>query len=143
VFVTVFADESRAALADRGLATLEGEGLIVLLAAAVISRDLGGEARFSVRGLAGRHLSTRADIIATMLGVVLPSRVIATGLMAATVDGAGGEAAEREFNETFMRELSATIEPGSSLFIAVIDDLWVAEIERGLRGYHRLTQGYT
>ena len=39
-----------------------------------------------------------------------------------------------------MRELSAAIEPGGSILIAVIDDRWVTEMERGLRGYHRLTQ---
>ena len=88
VFVTVFADESRAALADRGFARLEGEGSIALLMAAVICRDLAGEATWDVRGLAGRHLSTRADIIATMLGVVLPPAVIAAGLVAAAAEGA-------------------------------------------------------
>ena len=141
--MTVFADESRAALADRDLARLEGEGSIALLVAAVICRDLAGEATWDVRGLAGRHLSTRADIIATMLGVVLPPQVIAAGLMAAATEGAGGEAAARDFTEAFMRRLSAAIEPGSSILIAVIDDRWVAEIERGLRGYHRLTRGHT
>ncbi len=137
--MTVFADESRAALADRDLARLEAEGLIALLVVAVASRDVTGEAAWDVRGLAGRHLSTRADIIATMLGVVLPPEVIAAGLVAAA-EGAGGETAARDFTEAFMRELSAAIEPGSSILIAVIDDRWVTEMERGLRGYHRLTQ---
>ena len=141
--MAVFDDESRAAHADRDLAAIEGDGLIVLLAAAVIARDLAGEARWSVRGLAVGHLSARADIIATMLGVVLPSKVVAAGLMAASVDGAGGEERAREFNELFMREVSTGIEPGSSVFIAVIDDRWAAEMERGLRGYHRLTQGHS
>ena len=49
-----------------------------------------------------------------MLGVVLPSRVIAAGLTAATLDGAAGEAAEREFSKAFVREVSAAVEPGSS-----------------------------
>lgn len=139
--MAVFDDESRAAAADRDLAAIEGDGLIVLLAAAVISRDPAGEARWSVRGFAARHLSTRADIVATMLGVVLTSRVVSVGLTAASVDGPGGEEAEREFNECFMREVSAAVGPGSSAFIAVIDDRWAIEMERGLRGYHRLTQG--
>ena len=141
--MTVFADGSRAALADRDLARLEEEGQMVLLAAAVISRDIAGEIHWSVRGRAGRHLSARADVIATMLGVTLPSHVIATGLTAAALDGAGGEAAEREFNEGFMPELSAAVEPGGSILIAVVDDRWASEMERGLRGYHRLTQGRT
>jgi uncharacterized membrane protein len=139
VFVTVFDDESRAAAAERDIAASEEEGLIVLLAAAVISRDRAGEASWSVRGLSAGHLAARADIIATMLGVALPPRVVAAGLMAASVDGAGAEP-EREFNELFMREVSTGIEPGSSVFIAVIDDRWAAEMERGLRGYHRLTR---
>jgi uncharacterized membrane protein len=142
VFVTVFADGSRAALADRDLARLEEEGMIALLAAAVISRDIAGEIHWMVRGRAGRHLCARADVIATMLGVVLPPRVIASGLTAAALDGAGGEAAEREFTEGFMPELGAAAEPGGSILIAVIDDRWAAEMERGLRGYHHLTRAH-
>ncbi len=138
--MTVFDDESRAAVAERDLAAIEEEGLIVLLAAAVISRDRAGEVRWSVRGLSAGHLAARADIVATILGVALPSSVVAAGLMAASVDGAGGGEPEREFNELFMREVATGLEPGSSVFIAVIDDRWAAEMERGLRGYHRLTQ---
>ena len=143
VFVTVFDDESRAVVADRDLATLEADGLIVLLAAAVISHNPSGEARWSLRGRCGGHLCTRADIIATMLGVALPPRVIATGLTAAAAEGDGAEVAAREFGEGFLREVSAAIGPGSSILIAVIEDRWAAEMERGLRGYHRLTHGHT
>ena len=75
--------------------------------------------------------------------MVLPPEVIAAGLMAATAEGAGGETAARDFTEAFMRELSATIEPGSSILITVIVDGWATEMERGLRGYHRLTRGHT
>lgn len=142
VFVTVFDDESRAEVADRDLAALEADGMIVLLAAAVISRGPSGEARWCLRGRCGGHLCTRADIIATMLGVALPPRVIATGLTAAAAEGPGAQAAAREFGEGFLRELAVAVAPGSSLLIAVVDDRWASEMERGLRGYHRLTRGH-
>ena len=141
--MTAFDDESRAAVADRDLATLDADGLIVLLAAAVISRDPSGEVRWSLRGLCGGHLSTHADIIATMLGVALPPRVIAAGLTAAVAEGTGAEAAAREFREGFLRELAGAVAPGRSLLIAVVDDRWASEMERGLRGYHRLAGGRT
>jgi len=47
------------------------------------------------------------------------------------------------FGEGFLRELAVAVAPGSSLLIAVVDDRWASEMERGLRGYHRLTQGRT
>jgi hypothetical protein len=74
-----------------------------------------------------------------MLGVLLPPAVIAEGLIAASLDEEA-RAAQEEFAESFMREVGAGIGPGTSAFIAVIDDRWVPEVARGLRGYHRLAR---
>ena len=140
VLVAVFDDASRASLVHRELAALEGEGLIALLAAAVISRDPDGELEWSVRGLGIGHICSRSDTIATMLGVLLPTPVLLAGLTAASYDGVEREDAEREFSECFVREIAVGVEPGGSVFIGVVEDHWVPEVERGLRGYHRLTR---
>jgi uncharacterized membrane protein len=140
VFVAVFDDESRADRTDRDLAAIESEGLIELLAAAVVARDGAGEARWRVRGSGIRHLSARADTIATMLGVLLPSRVLLAGLTAAADPGDAGREAEHDFGDLFLREVADAVPPGGSVFIGVIDDRWLPEVERGLRGYHRLSR---
>jgi uncharacterized membrane protein len=140
VFVAVFETTSRASHVHGELAVLEGRGLIALLAAAVISRDLVGQVQWSVSGPAIGHICSRADTIATILDVLLPAPVLVAGLTAASYDGADGEDAEREFSECFIREIAGGVEPGGSVFIGVIEDRWVPEVERGLRGYHRLTR---
>ena len=140
VFVATFDDDARAARTDRDLAGLEEQGLIVLLATAVVSRDGAGVVHGSARGDGVRHLSARADIIATMLGVMLSAPVIAAGLVAASDDGPGDEKAEREYSEGFAREVGASLEPGRSVFVGVVEDRWLTELERGLRGYRRLTR---
>ena len=140
VFVAVFEDASRASRVQQKLAALEDKGLIALLATAVISRDPDGEVRSSVRGLGLGHICARADTIATMLDVLLPTPVLVSGLTAASYEGTDGENAEREFSEGFVREIAVGVEPGGSVFIGVVEDHWAPEVERGLRGYHRLTR---
>ena len=140
VFVAVFDDTARASAVHRDLAALESRGLIALLATAVISRDAGGEVAWSVGGSGVGHICARADTIATILGVLLPTPVLVAGLGAASYDGPEREEAEREFREGFAREIAAGVPPGGSVFIGVVEDDWVPEVERGLRGYHHLTR---
>ncbi len=140
VFVAVFQDASRAWQVQRQLTAQEDSGLIGLLAAAVISRDAAGHVESSVRGRGMGHLCSRADTIATILGVLLPAPVLVAGLTAASCEGADRAHAEHEFCERFVRELADGVAPGGSVFIGVVEDRWVPEVERGLRGYHRLTR---
>jgi len=141
VFVAAFDDDARAARTDSDLAAIEDQGLIALLATAVIARDSAGVVSWSVRGSGVGHLAARADIVATILGVLLPAPVVAAGLVAATEDVPDREEAEREFAEGFARELGAGLQCGGSVFIGVVEDRWLTELERGLRGYRRLTRG--
>ena len=84
VFVATFDDDARAARTDRDLAGLEEQGLIVLLATAVVSRDVAGSCAGAPAATAPAT-SPRADIVATMLGVAA-ARLIAAGLVAASDD---------------------------------------------------------
>jgi uncharacterized membrane protein len=140
VFVAVFQDSSRAWQVQRGLTEQEDRGLIGLLAAAVISRDAGGHVEWSVRGRGVGHLCSRADTIATILGVLLPAPVLVAGLTAASSEGADRADAERRFCEAFISEVADGVAPDGSVFIGVVEDRWAPEVERGLRGYHRLTR---
>jgi uncharacterized membrane protein len=140
VFVAVFDDEARAERAHRALSAVEAEGLIALLAVAVITRDPEGRAGCSIRGPEPGRLSARADTIATMLGVLLPAPVLLAGLTASVDDGRAGRDAQRDFADGFAAGLAEAVPPGGAVFIAAIDDRWVTEVDRGLRGYHRLTR---
>jgi hypothetical protein len=140
VFVAVFDDEARAARAHRALSAVEAEGLIALLAVAVVTRDPEGHAGCTILGPEPGRLSARADTIATMLGVLLPASVQLAGLTAAVDDGPVGHDARRDFADGFAAGLAEAVPPGGAVFVAVIDDRWVTELDRGLRGYHRLTR---
>jgi uncharacterized membrane protein len=141
VFVAVFDDAAGARRAARDLAAVEHEGVIALLALVVIVREAGGDVEWHTRGPALGHLSARADTIATMLGVLLPSPVQVAGLTAAADRGPAGREAERDFERRFAHEVAGALRPGGSVVVAVIDDRWTGEVERGLRGYHRLERG--
>lgn len=140
VFVAVFQDTSRAWQVQRRLAAEEARGLIEILAAAVISRDGDGELEWSIRGRGVAHICSRADTIATILDVLLPAPVLVAGLTAVSREGEEGGDAERRFCESFIREIADGVAPDGSVFIGVVEDRWIPEVERGLRGYHRLTR---
>jgi len=140
VFVAVFGDASRAAEVHEELSEMEARGVIAVLEAMVISRDPHGGVAWDLAGRGG-HICARADTIATMLGVLLSARVLVTGLTAVSCPGPQGEDAQRAFAERFAREVAPAVAPGGSLFIGAVEDRWVPEVERGLRGYHRLAGG--
>jgi hypothetical protein len=140
VFVAVFEDATRASAVDRELAALATRGHIGLLATAVVTRDREGCVGWSVGGAGVGHICARADTIATILGVLLPTPVLVAGLAATSYDGPERAAAEREFGEGFAQEVAVGVPPGGSVFIGVVEDDWVPEVERGLRGYHHLTR---
>lgn len=140
VFVAVFEESGRASAVDRELAALASCGHIALLATAVVTHDRDGGVLWSVGGAGVGHICARADTIATILGVLLPTPVLLAGLAATSYDGPEREEAERAFGEGFAREVAAGVPPGGSVFIGVVEDDWVPEVERGLRGYHHLTR---
>ncbi len=129
LLVAVFEDADRADRADRALSEAEGGGRIRLLAAAVIGRLPDGRPRWRIRGPEPARLAARADAIATMLDVLLPARVVLAALA-----GTAGEGA----TEAFASGVAEAVPPGGAVVIAVVDDRWVSEIGRGVRGYHRL-----
>lgn len=140
VFVALFDDERSADRAERALSDAEAEGRMQLLAAAVIARRPDGRAGWRVRGPEPGLLTARAEAIATMLGVLLPADVVVAGLTASVDDGEAGHAAREGFGEAFAAGVAEAIPPDGALVIAVVDDRWVSEIGRGLRGYHRLAR---
>lgn len=141
VFVALFGDESRAATVHAELSARAAGGVIVLLEAVVVSRDAAGRVRWDVAGRGAGHICSRADTIGAMLGVDLSSGVLVAGLTAACSPTGAGEDARRGFEERFVHEVASVVAPGGSLFIGVVEDRWVPEVARGLRGYHRLTSG--
>ena len=141
VFVALFGDASRAAEVRAELSRMEEDGVIALLEAMVISRERGGRVAWDMAGPGAGHIGSRADTIATMLGVLLSADVLVTGLTASCRPGAEGQDAQRAFAEGFARGVAPAVAPGGSLFIGVVEDRWVPEVERGLRGYHRLARG--
>jgi uncharacterized membrane protein len=140
VLVAMFGDGTRAAAARARLAALEADGAVALLEALVVSRDPDGGVAWDASGRGTGHIGARADTVATMLGVLLSPRAVVTGLAAACAPGAEGREAGRAFAERFAREVGPALPPGGSLVVAVVEDRWRPELERGLRGYHRLAR---
>ena len=57
------------------------------------------------------RLSARADTIATMLGVLLPARVLVSGLTASVDDGQAGRDARQDFADAFTSEVGEAVPP--------------------------------
>ncbi len=140
VLVALFGDGSRAAVARARLAALEADGAIALLEALVIWRDTEGRVAWDMAGRDAGHIGARADSVATMLGVLLPADAVVAGLTAACAPGKDGEEARRAFGDRFVHEVAPAVPAGGSLVIAVVEDRWRPEVERGLRGYHRVVR---
>jgi hypothetical protein len=138
VLVALFGDASRAASVRAGLSALAGDGDLALVETLVVSRDTEGRLAWEMDG--GGHIGSRADTVATALGVQLSCEAIVSGLTAACRPGDGGEAARRAFGDRFVREIAPAVGTGESLVVAVVEDRLLPEVERGLRAYHRLAR---
>jgi uncharacterized membrane protein len=133
VVVAAFKDEKSASEALKALKQARNEGLIKIVDAAVLRKDEKGKLHIKETADMG---GGKGAVIGGVLGGVVG--ILAGPIGWAAVGGAviGGLAAKLHdggFSDARLKQIGESLKPGSSAIIAVIDHVWVAEVERQMQ----------
>jgi uncharacterized membrane protein len=129
VIVAAFQDENAANAVLKELQDAKKQGLIEIRDAAVLTKDPDGKLHikdtkdwgFGKGAMAGGVVGIVAGLLAGPVGWGLLGGALIGGVAAKMADGG--------FDNKRLEQLGASLKPGSSAIVAVIDHVWVAQAE--------------
>ena len=133
VVIAAFHDEQSANKVLEELKQAKKQGLIQIRDAAVLTKDAQGKLHikdtkdwgFGKGALAGGVVGVVAGLLAGPVGWGLLGGALIGGVAAKMADGG--------FDNKRLEQLGAKLTPGSSAIVAVIDHIWVAQVEAIMR----------
>jgi uncharacterized membrane protein len=131
--VAAFTDEQGAERALEALKQAKKEKLIHIQDAAVITCDTNNKVHIKetadMRGGKGAGIGA---LVGGAVGLIFPPAFLASAAVGAAVGGLGAKLHDAGFRDERLKELGASLKPGTSAIVAVIEHVWVDEIEQEL-----------
>jgi uncharacterized membrane protein len=141
VFIAAFDNETQAGTALRDFQTMEREGSIDLIDAAVIVRNAEGEVSFEeTADPSGKKWAKRGAIAGGLVGLIFPPSIIAGLAVGGAGGGIWGKIRDKGFKDEDLKAVGEGLEPGTSAIIAIAEDRVVARLEAGLEGYRTIAR---
>jgi uncharacterized membrane protein len=134
VVLAAFHDEDGAEAALKQLVVAQMDHLIKIENVAVLRCDQQG--KLSIKEPTDRGFAEGAVIgaaVGALVGVLFGPLVLATAAGGAALGGLVAQLHDSGFDDNRLRELGKSLQPGTSAILAVIDHVWVAELEAELR----------
>jgi uncharacterized membrane protein len=134
VILAAFKDEEGADNALKQLKEAQKEHLIKVENVAVLRCDQHG--KLSIKEPTDRGFAEGALIggaVGAIVGVLFGPLVLATTAGGAALGGLVAKLHDSGFDDQRLRELGKNLQPGTSAIVAVIDHVWVAELEAELQ----------
>ncbi|MGH8834697.1 MAG: DUF1269 domain-containing protein [Actinomycetes bacterium] len=141
VFIAAFETEGEAGDALRDLRAMDREGSIQLIDAAVVVRGADGKVRFEeTADPSGKKWAKRGAIAGGLVGLIFPPSIIASAAIGAAGGGIWGKVRDKGFQDSDLRSLGDSLEPGTSAIIAVAEDHMIERLQRGIEGYQKIAR---
>jgi uncharacterized membrane protein len=141
VFVAAFGSEDEAASALKDFQSMDREGSIELIDAAVIVHGADGKVRFEeTADPSGKRWAKRGAIAGGLVGLIFPPSILATAAAGAAGGGVWGKIRDKGFSDDDLRRIGESIPEGSSAIIAVAEDRVVERLQRGIAGYQKIAR---
>jgi uncharacterized membrane protein len=141
VFVAAFGGEDDANAALKDFQSMDREGSIELVDAAVIVHAADGKVHFKeTADPSGKTWAKRGAIAGGLVGLIFPPSIIAGAAVGAAGGGVWGKVRDKGFPDEELRRIGESIPQGSSAIIAVAEDRMLERLERGLEGYEKISR---
>ena len=133
VIVAAFQDPNGASAALEQLKQAKKEGLIKIEDAAILVKDADGKLRIKDTGdMGGGKGAAIGGVVGGVIGL-LAGPVGWAALGGAVIGGLAAKMRDGGFSDARLKQIGASLKPNSSAIIAVIDHVWVAEVERQMQ----------
>ena len=136
VVLAAFNDEDGAEKALGELKQAKKDRLIGIRNAAVLWKDDKGKLHFKeTADMRGGKGAVIGGVIGGVVGLVFPPSILASAAVGAAVGGFSAKLHDAGFPDDRLREVGKGLKPNTSALIAVIEDVWVREVEAELKQY--------
>jgi uncharacterized membrane protein len=141
LFVASFGTEAEAGAALKDFQSAHRSGAIDLIDAAVIVHTADGKVKFEeTADPSGKKWAKRGAIAGGVVGLIFPPSIIVSAAVGGGAGGLWGKIRDKGFKDEDLKEIGASLPPGSSAIIAVAEDRMVEQLERGLEGYEKIAR---
>jgi uncharacterized membrane protein len=133
--VAVFGTQTGAEAARKALRTSRDEKLIGISASTAVQKDEKGQIHFKDTGMSAGKGAVEGSILGAAVGVLTGGTALALGAAGALVGGlVGKRKKEGSVEEQRLNQLTASLVPGSSALIVVMQPGWGVVVEEELQG---------
>jgi len=141
VFVAAYGSEAGAGDALKDFRAAEQAGSINLIDGAVIVHRADGKVQFEeTADPSGKKWAKRGAIAGGIAGLIFPPSIIASAAVGAAGGGVWGKVRDKGFKDEDLKDIGASLPPGTSAIIAIAEDRVVEQLARGLEGYDKIAR---
>lgn len=134
VIIAAFQEEKAADEALSELKQAKWQGLIGIENAAVIRRDEKDKLHIKeLKDWGGGKGAVAGGAIGAIAGVLLGPGALVTGAAGALIGGLVAKLRDSGFSDERLKAVGASLKPGTSAIIAVIEHKWVAQLEQQMQ----------
>ncbi len=136
VVVAAFNDEDGAEKALKSLKEVKKEGYIAIQNAAVLRKDDDGKIHIKeTADMSGGKGAVVGGVIGGVVGLIFPPSILFSAAAGAAVGGLAAKLRDSGFPDERLRQVAEGLKPNTSALIAVIEHVWVLQVEQELREY--------
>ncbi|WP_053202631.1 DUF1269 domain-containing protein [Jiangella muralis] len=141
VFVAAFGTEDEAGQALKDFRAMAREGSIDLIDAAVVVRRADGKVTFQeTTDPSGKTWAKRGAVAGGLVGLIFPPSLLVSAAVGAAGGGIWGKVRDKGFQDSDLRSIGDSLEPGTSAIIAVAEDRMIERLQAGLEGYRNIAR---
>jgi uncharacterized membrane protein len=141
VFIASFDDEVQANQVLKDFKSMDREGSIDLIDAAVVVHTAEGKVKIEeTADPSGKKWAKRGAIAGGLVGLIFPPSIIATAAIGGGAGGIWGKVRDKGFKDEDLRQIGESMDPGTSAIVAIAEDHVIERLERGVAGYQRIAK---
>ncbi len=141
VFVAAFDDETQAADTLKQFRTMDRDGSLDLIDAAVVIRRPDGKVTFTeTADPSGKTWAKRGIVAGGLVGLIFPPSILVSAAVGGVGGGIWGKVRDKGFDDEDLKRVGESLPPGGSAVIAIAEDRVVEQLERGIAGYTSLAK---
>lgn len=141
VMFAVYSTEDGAAAAVESLKEMDKQKTIDIVDAATLVKDADGNASVKQESLPSvKKGAGIGALIGGAVGLLFPPSLLAGAAVGAGIGAGGAKLAKMALEDDDLQEAAESLEPGSSAFIAIVENTWVEQVTTAISGYDKLAE---
>lgn len=141
IMFAVYDTEDGAAGAVESLKAMDKSNSIDIVDAATLVKDAEGNTTVKQESLPSVKKGVGVGaLIGGAVGLLFPPSILAAAALGAGVGAGSAKLAKMALENDDLKAAADKLEPGTSAFIAVVDNVWVKQLQEAISGYQDLAE---